>query len=135
MTTRLQLQQANSNLLERALQIDGTLCATSGAACLVWARPLAGFFGLNAPMVFTSLGAVILIYGVALLLLPGRAAPARALVQIAAGLNIIWIVVSVVGLLAGWFPISSGGKWAVAIMADIVLVITAVQIYALRRSG
>jgi hypothetical protein len=76
---------------------------------------------------------VVLVYGLALLLVANGTNQTRLLTQIALGLNIVWVVASFAGLLAGLFPVSTAGKWVIAILADMVLVIAIVQAYGLRR--
>lgn len=134
MTTQLHLQKTtDTTFLARILQADGIFCAISGAVCLLGAQPLATLFAIQLPLIFTAVGTVILLYGVTLFVLAGRTTQTRFLVQVALFLNIVWVVASFAGLLAGLFPVSTAGKWAIAIMADLVLIIAIVQAYGLRR--
>jgi hypothetical protein len=133
MTTQLQLQETNVDFLTRILQADGIFCSATGAACLLGAHPLAALFGLQLPAVFTAVGGVVLVYGLALFMLANRTNHTRFLVQVALVFNIIWVMASFVGLLTGLFPVSTAGKWIIAILADLVLIIAVVQMYGLRR--
>jgi hypothetical protein len=134
MTTQLQLQKTDSDFMTRLLQADGLFCATTGGICLAAARPLATLFGLNLPAIFTVVGGLVLVYGLSLWLLAGRAAHTRFWVQVALALNVVWVVASFGGLLAGLFPVTTAGKWVIAILADLVLIIALLQLYGLRRS-
>lgn len=133
MTTQVQTQPTDSNFLTRLLQADGLFCATTGVITAFAAGTWATLFGLEQPFIFTAIGGVVLLYGLALLLAAGRTNQTRLLTQIALGLNIVWVVASFGGLLAGWWPVSTAGKWAIAVLADLVLVIALVQAYGLRR--
>jgi hypothetical protein len=133
MTTQLPLQETNSDFLARTLRADGLFCAATGAVCVGGAQSLATLFGLQLPVIFTILGGGLLVYGLALFMLANQTAQTRLLVQVALGLNIAWVVVSFAGLLAGLFPVSTAGKWTIAVMADLVLIIAIVQAYGLRR--
>jgi hypothetical protein len=133
MTTQVQAHETDSDFLTRVLQADGLFCATTGAITAFGAGAWAALFGLERPLIFMVIGGVVLAYGLALLLAANRTSQTRLLTQIALGLNIVWVVASFAGLLAGLFPVSAAGKWVIAILADLVLVIAVVQAYGLRR--
>jgi hypothetical protein len=133
MTTQVQADETGFDFLTRVLQADGLFCVTTGAIAAFGAGAWAALFGLERPIIFVAIGGVVLVYGLALLLVANGTNQTRLLTQIALGLNIVWVVASFAGLLAGLFPVSTAGKWVIAILADMVLVIAIVQAYGLRR--
>ena len=104
-----------------------------GIGLLLAGNPITRFLGVESAGFLAILGGVVMVY--ALLLLRGTARPSsiRALGLTVALLNTAWVIGSVALLLGGWLPLTTGGKWAVAIVAAIVATFALVQFYALRR--
>ena len=116
-----------------ALQADGAVCAALGTTLALGASPIAAFTGL--PLAATlGLGLALIPYGVGLFLRARRHSDRRTLLTIAA-LNAVWVVASGLMLLTGWPALTTGGNWAVGIVALLVADLAAVQCYAARRVG
>jgi uncharacterized membrane protein len=58
----------------------------------------------------------------------------RKIGQLAIVINLAWVIGSYAGLLLGVFSVNSAGKWAIAIVAEVVFVFTAAEFIALRKS-
>lgn len=115
-----------------ALLADGAVCAALGAALLAGAGPAADFAGLPVA-VPVGLGLALLPYGVGLFLRARRGHDQRLLPTIAT-FNALWVVASAAIILAGRPALTTGGTWAVGLLALAVADIAAVQFYAARRA-
>jgi len=133
MATQIQSQQTGSSLLRRALQGNAVFSGLSGALFVVAATPLASFLGIDTPLVLMVLGVTLLLYAVALFRQAAQESINRQFTIAAILLDVAWVAGSIVLLLTGWVPFTTGGKWAVAIIADIVAVFAALQYFGLRR--
>ena len=54
--------------------------------------------------------------------------------KLAIELNIIWVIVSYAGLIFGWFSVNLAGKWAIALIAEAVMIFAIIEFIALRRT-
>ena len=119
------------NLLRRALQGNALFSAVSGALFLVMNRTLLQFLGLPDSASLTPLGIGLLGYA-AWLLWNARREKIRILEGwIAVILDLAWMVGSYALLFAVKF--SSGGKWAVVAVAELVFLFAVMQWLGLRR--
>jgi len=126
----------NSKLqfLRRVLQANGLFCAVSGLLAIVAAGPLATFLGLAEPLILVVTGIILVPYGLALFwIVSSRDSLLGQVAVVAIVLDIAWVLGSIVLLLTNWVPFTTGGKWAVAIVALIVADFAGTQIYALNR--
>lgn len=120
-----------ANLGRLALQADGVACASMGAALAAGAAPIAAFTGLPVGAAL-ALGLGLIPYGAWLYLRARRDHGRRMLLTIAA-LNLAWVAASALVILAGRSWLTTGGAWAVGIVALLVADIAAVQLYAARK--
>ncbi|MCI0396545.1 MAG: hypothetical protein L0332_15185 [Chloroflexi bacterium] len=127
--------QPQSSLLSNVLRSDGAFSLVSGVACLAAAGPIAGLIGLAAPAVLAGLGVVLLGYAAMLFFYAGREPENQAVARLAVFLNVAWVLGSYAGLLFGWFPVNTAGKWAIALAAEAVFLFAALEFFALRRVG
>jgi hypothetical protein len=122
-----------SNFLRRVLQANGIFSGLSGVAFILAARPLAAFLGLAAPVILMGIGLGLLLYAVALFREAARETIDRQFVIAAIIMDAAWVVGSIVLLLTGWVPFTLAGKWAIALVADLVAIFAGLQFYGLRR--
>lgn len=135
MTTQVKAidTKSKASFLTTILRADGIFAVVSGAVALLASGPVSELIELQTPLALVILGVVLLGYGAMLLFFAGREPAGRRVAQIAIALNILWVVDSYAGLLFGFFPVNTAGKWAIAIIAEVVFVFGLLQIYALRR--
>jgi hypothetical protein len=124
---------SKSNLLSRTLQGNSIFSGLSGIVFIVAAGPLAAFLGLDAPLVLMIIGVSLLLYAVGLFQTATRKPISRSLALTAIILDVAWVAGSWLLLLTGWLPLTTEGKWAVAIVAEIVSVFAILQYIGLRR--
>ena len=124
---------AGVSLLTKALRADGAFALFSGLILLIGANPLADLFELPQATTLMLLGIVLLSYAAMLFFFAGRYLE-QAAARLAIFLNLTWVIVSYAGLLLGWFPVNSAGKWAIALVAEAVMIFAIVEFIALRRA-
>jgi hypothetical protein len=125
--------QSKATFLTTILRADGIFALVSAAAAILVAGPVAELIELETPIALVVLGFVLLGYGAMLLFFADREPVNRRVAQIAIVLNMLWVVDSYAGLLFGFFPVNTAGKWAIALIAEVVFVFGLLEIYALRR--
>ncbi len=135
MTTRAQSIDTKSKgtFLTTILRADGIFALVSGAIAILASGPVADLIELELPIALIVLGVVLLGYGAMLLFFADREPANKRVAQIAIVLNMLWVVDSYAGLLFGFFPVNTAGKWAIALIAEVVFVFGLLEIYALRR--
>ena len=134
MTTQTQvLPSTKSKFLSTVLRSDGIFALLSGSVAILGAGPVAGLIGLNMPLALVILGVVLLGYGGLLLFFAGKEPENVRIAQIAIVLNILWVIGSYLGLLLGWFPVNTAGKWAIALIAEVVFLFAVLETVALWR--
>jgi len=123
----------HSSLLKNALFSDSALSFISGAALLSFSKAIASFLGLAASWIILALGALWIVYGIEIFL-AARSEPVNTgIAKFAVYANLIWVLGSAVLIFANLVPFTTAGKWAIAIIADIVLVFAILQYVGLRR--
>ncbi len=136
MTTQTQVSSiVRSKFLATVLRSDGVFAILSGTVSILGAGQVAGLIGLDVPLALVILGVVLLGYGGILLFYAGKEPEIVRIAQIAIVLNILWVIGSYLGLLLGWFPVNTAGKWAIALIAEVVFLFAVLEIVALRRLG
>lgn len=133
-----QAEQAahQSLLLRRALQADTVVSGLSGLLALVDASLIAnllGFSGAAATRNVMLLGLGLLAWAALAFWISTRPKLNRGLVFTIIEGNLLWVVGSVILLVAGWLPFSTSGKWLVAIVADTVGLLALLQYVGWRR--
>jgi hypothetical protein len=120
-------------LLTKTLRADGAFALFAGLILVVGADPLADQIELSQAIALVALGVVLLGYAAILFFVAGRSIE-QAGAKLAIILNILWVIVSYAGLIFGWFPVNSAGKWAIALIAEAVLIFAIIEYIALRRA-
>jgi hypothetical protein len=135
MTTQVNHMETRSkaSFLTTVLRADGVFSLVSAAITILASRPVAEMIGLETPGALVVLGLVLLGYGAMLVFFADRSPANRRVAQIAVVLNMLWVIDSYAGLLVGFFPVNTAGKWAIALIAEAVFVFGVLQIVALRR--
>ena len=123
----------NSSLLKNALLIDSVVSFITGMAFLLFSRAIAGFLGLSASWIVLVIGLIAIVYSIEIYL-AARAEPVHmGLARFAAYGNLVGALGIAVLIFANLVPFTTAGKWAVAIVADAVLVLAIFQHVGLRR--
>ena len=126
-------EATKSSFLQKVLKVDGTFSAVSGVLFVVGAGPLAAFLGLNVTWPLLVIGISLLLYGADLWYFATRKQLNPAWVKVSIALDVAWIVASWLILLTGVPELTTAGKWAVAIVADAVMVMAILKVVGLRK--
>lgn len=133
MSTQSTIQTDRSQLLRRVMLADSVLSVIFGALLIVGAGPIAAFLGISSTVILTIIGVAVVLYAADLWYIATRPTINRLWAIAAISADVAWVVVSWIVLLAGWSMFSTAGFWAIAVVADLVLVIAILKGVGLRR--
>ncbi|WP_192809490.1 hypothetical protein [Actinomadura rudentiformis] len=120
-------------LMKVALRLDAVVTGANGLAYLALAGPLDDLLGLSTAHSY-ALGAFLLAYAAAVWAISVPARANRVAVTAVIEANLLWTVLSVVTVVAGWLSLNAvGATWAI-LQAGTVAGFAGVQYLALRRS-
>jgi hypothetical protein len=123
----------NSSFLRNTLLGNSAFSFLSGFASIFFSRAIASFLGLSASWIILALGIGLILYGIEIYA-GARANPVhKGIATIAVYADFAWVLASAVLIFANLVDFTMAGKWAIAIIADIVLVFAILQFVGLRR--
>jgi hypothetical protein len=126
-----QTVQDCQGLLKKALTGNALFSVISGVAILIANRWLVKFLGLPDKVSLALVGISLVVYA-ALLWLSARKAKIKITdAWVAIAMDLVWVVGSYA--LIAVVPFSAGGKWAVALVAELVLAFAVLQWMGIRR--
>ena len=121
------------SFLQRALLGNATFSGISGLVMVLAASALSQLLGLGNPLILVIVGAILLLYMPILVWLSNQSpVPAHFAWEVIA-LDVVWVLGSLVLIFTDLAPLTSSGKWAIALIADIVFVFAVLQYLGLRR--
>ena len=123
--------EEHQRLLKNALTGNALFSVVSGVAILVANRWVVKFLGLPENVSLAILGASLIGYAVLLGINAHRSKIKITEAWVAVIMDVIWVVGSYALILA--VPFSVGGKWIVALVAELVLAFAVVQWLGIRR--
>ena len=127
------MSTSNSSLLRNALYGNSIFSFVSGVIFLMFSKAIAGFLGLSASWIILALGLGLIVYGIEIYLAAKSEPVNRNIAKFAVYADLAWVLGSAVLIFANLVPFTDAGKWAIAIIADIVLVFAVLQYVGLRR--
>ena len=127
------MSTSNSSLLRNALYGNSIFSFVSGMLFLLFSKAITGFLGLSASWFIFVLGAGLILYGIEIYLAARTNPVNRGIARFAVFADLVWVLGSAVLIFADLVPFTDAGKWAIAIIADIVLVFAVLQYVGLRR--
>jgi hypothetical protein len=119
------------DLLKKALAGNALFSVVSGVAILFANRWLVKFLGLPAKASLAIVGVSLIVYAVILWFNARRRKIRITDAWIAVIIDAVWVLGSSVLIFV--VPFSSGGKWVVALVAELVLAFAIVQWLGIRR--
>jgi len=123
----------NSTLFKNALYGNSIFSFTSGLAFLLFSKAIASFLGLSAFWIILVLGAGLILYGWQIYI-NAKAEPINtSFAQFAIYADLVWVLGSAILIFTNLVAFTTPGKWAIAIIADIVLVFAILQYVGLRK--
>ena len=122
-----------SSLLRNALYGNSAFSFISGLAFLLFSKAIAGFLGISASWVILVLGIGLMLYGWQIFTAAKADPVNKGFARFAVVADLTWVVLSAVLIFANLVALTTAGKWAIAMVADIVLVFAILQYVGLRR--
>jgi len=123
----------NSSLLRNALIGNSIFCTTSGVAFALFSAPIASFLGLSTSWVILVLGIGLALYGVEVFYFARKDSIDESFAKFVIGADVAWVIGSALLIFTTLVTFTTPGKWAIAIIADIVLVFAIAQYVGLKR--
>jgi hypothetical protein len=130
MAIRMLVQEQSA--LRRVVQADGIFEAALGATLLLGAAPLAERAGVPT-LVMAGMGGGLLLYAAWLLRVAASQPLSMPMARLAAWLNLSWVGLCLLMLLAGWLPPTSFGRWGLFFTADAAATFGLLQLYLARK--
>ena len=127
----IQSVEERQRLLKKALLGNGLFSVLSGVLILLANRWLVHFLGLPEKVSLAVLGISLIVYSVLLWLNARRPKIKTTDAWIAVIMDTVWVVGSYALLFV--VPFSAGGKWLVALVAELVLAFAIWQWFGIRR--
>ncbi len=127
------VESNNSTFLRNALKGNGTFSLVSGLAFITGATPIAAFLGLTTPTILIVTGILLLAFAVDLFFLATRQQMNPMWVMAVIGADVLWVLGSIALLLTNIVPLTTGGQWAVGIVAGIVAIFAELQFIGLQK--
>jgi hypothetical protein len=118
-------------LLTRSIRFDALMSGTAGVLGAAGATVFDGVLGVSTPFLVAT-GIFLIGYAGALLLLARAGAPAAGVRAVIAG-NALWVVASVVVVLADWLTLTTAGTAVTLGQAAAVAGVSEAQLIGLRR--
>jgi len=122
-----------ARLLRVALRANAAFSTLSALAFLTLSGPIAAFVGAMGGRDVVILGVQLGIFAFWLWWLAARPAIPRWQVWVIIALDILWVVGSFQTVLAPPPALTTGGKWAIAMVADVVGLFALLQFIGVRR--
>ena len=130
-----QVFENKRSMLHTAIRSNAIFSDISALVLVLAAEPLAALLGLNNPAILIGIGVGLFAWSLLLFWGSMQVEIPRWLAWLAIDGDLAWVAASVIVLLLPAFSLTTAGKWAIAITADIVLVFAIWQFIALRRMG
>lgn len=123
--------ERSQRLLRMALTGNALFSVISGVAILLANRWLVRFLGLPRDVSLAILGISLIVYAALLWLNARRARPRITDAWAAVVMDLVWVVGSYILIFV--VPLSLGGKWVVALVAELVLAFAIAQWLGIRK--
>lgn len=120
-------------LLMRSVNLDALMSGASGIIAAGGAAVFDGVLGVSTAFL-VALGIFLLAYAGALLLLASAGTPPSGVKAVITG-NALWVVASVVVVLADWLTLTTAGTIVALAQAGAVALVAEAQLIGLRRRG
>jgi len=123
----------SKSLLRSALLGNSIFCFLSGLDFVLFSGPVAGFLGLSSPSVIFVLGVILIAYALVVFSQSRMQPLNQSFARFAIIADVLWVLGSAVLIFTDLVAFTIAGKWAIAIIADIVLVFAILQFVGLQR--
>ena len=133
MTVQANSQSQDYQLLRGALRGNSIFSTLSGVLFLLASGTVASFLGAIPVWIILALGVGLLGFAALVFMTANQSPLNRQMVQGIIVGDVLWVVASWILLFSDLVTFTTAGWWAVAVVADIVLVFAILQGVGLRR--
>jgi hypothetical protein len=123
----------SASLLRRTFFTNMAATALSGILLVVASDPIARFMGLGSPLPMLLIGVGFLLFAALVYRVASQPAIDVQHARAIAILDVAYVVASAIVLAADLFSLTSGGRWAILLVGDLVLVFAVLEFVGLRR--
>ena len=123
---------STSLFLRNALRSNAVFSTLSGATFLFAAPWIASRMGIGETLIVRAVGVSLLVFAAGLVLNASRTTVNRIEAWLAVTMDALWVAGSAV--LIAFQVLTLAGNWAVAVVADIVLIFAILQVLGLRKA-
>ena len=118
--TQQALSSHLSGRLRYALYSDSFFCATLALGCIVGANALPSLLGFGSPLIFASIGVVVVVWASWLFFIAYQQPIRLALAHVPLYGNCAWVVGTIIILFSGLLPLTLTGVWILGLLAVCV---------------
>lgn len=118
--------------LRNVLFVDALFSALSGVVFAVGAVPLANLTEINSS-ILAVIGVGLVVWATVPFMAARAESTSRSTVMLIVVVNVVWVIASVILLIADPFPFTTEGKWFTLIAADAVGVLAVLEYIGARR--
>jgi hypothetical protein len=129
------MQQDKSALLRNTLKVNALASAVSGLLFFLGSAALAPLMSVDSPILLGAIGVSVVVFAFGVFLVFQETPLDVRKARIIFALDILWVVGSILLLIADPLTLSNEGKWIVLILADAVGVFAVLEYFGLRRMG
>jgi uncharacterized membrane protein len=127
-----QVQSFDNRLAQRILEIDGLFELVTGAGLFLASATVSQWIHISSTLIAMT-GILTMAVGGWLLYIARRQTTHQVLQRLAA-LNLAWTVGSGLVLALDWYGLAYEGRWLIALVADITLILGIAELYARRHT-
>jgi len=130
------LNNPKATLLKTSLFADTVFTALCGLGLVIFNNAISNFLGWSISWIIPTLGVVFLLFAAYLFNTARQQTPNTLMVKTIIGVAVLWVIESCILLFlpaSNPLALSTSGKWAVIILADIVFLFGLTQFIGLRR--
>jgi len=132
----VQLTNSKASFLRKALYANAIFSGISGLDFILFSNQITSYLGWSMSWLIPAIGAGLVLFAVFIVMVARADTPSKPLVQTIIASDVAWIVLSCIIIFlpaTNLLATGMGGKIAIALLADIVLVFAILQFIGLRR--
>lgn len=122
-------------MLKTAMRSNAVFSSLTALAFILVAAPIGKAIGISPSSILTYLGVGLAIFAVELFVFTRKDDINETFAQIVIAGDLLWVLGSIIVFFSSAIPLTTAGKWFVAIQADIVLIFAVWQYFGLKKSN
>jgi len=131
--TTASLNTKQTSLLKKALLANAAFSSISGLSFILFTQAISQFLGWSNSWILATIGAGLVAFALMIYTVAQAKSINHAQVMSIIAADLSWVLLSIVVIFTPFVALTLEGKWAVAIVADIVAIFAFAQYWGLRR--